>query len=57
MANDNVGIRVTDIALGLGRFPAGFYTSVHHRGLEWRTEIKSLSVDNDDLEWGGSIPM
>ena len=51
------GIRATDVVLGLGRTPVGFYTAVHHNGLEWRTQIKCLSVDDDAVEWGGPIPM
>jgi len=57
IANDRVGIRATDVALGLRRLPAGFYTVVHHSGLEWKTEVKRSSVDHDIVEWNGSIPM
>ena len=57
ITNDKVGIRATDIALGLRRIPAGFYTVVHHSGLEWRTENKPSSVNNDVVEWTGPIPM
>ena len=57
IANDTVGIKAADIALGLGRLPAGFYSVVHHSGLEWRTENKHSSVNNDVVEWGGPIPM
>ena len=55
--NDKVGIRAADVALGLGRIPAGFYIVVHHSGLEWRTENTHSSVNNDVVEWGGPIPM
>ena len=34
-------------ALGPGKTPLGFYIVVHHRGLEWRTESKRLSVNNN----------
>ena len=57
MTNDNVGIRVTDVALGLGRLPSGFYAVVHHSGLEWRTENKRSSIDDDLVEWSGPIPL
>lgn len=57
IANDKSGIRATDVALGLRRIPAGFYTVVHHSGLEWPTEIKRPSVNDDVIEWGGPIPM
>ena len=57
IVNDNVAIRATDVALGLGRVPAGFYTVVHHSGLEWKTENKPSSVNDDNVEWGGPIPM
>ena len=57
IADDKVDIRATDVALGLGRVPAGFYTMVHHSGLEWRTENKPSSVDDDVVEWNGPIPM
>ena len=52
-----VGVRATDIALGLRRLPAGFHTVVHHSGLEWRTENKPSSVNDDVVEWNGPIPM
>ena len=55
--NNNVGIRVTDVALGLRGIPAGFYVAIHHSGLEWRTGNKSLSVNHDVVEWTGPIPM
>ncbi|KAF8445026.1 CHAT domain-containing protein [Boletus edulis BED1] len=48
-------IRATGVALGLRRFPAGFYTAVHHSGLEWRTENKRSSVKDDVIEWSGPI--
>lgn len=57
ITNDKVGIRATDVVLHLGRIPAGFYTAVQHSGLAWRTDIKSVSVDNDNVEWDGLIPM
>jgi hypothetical protein len=57
MANDDVGIRATDITLGLGRLPCGFYTVVHHSGLEWRTGSKRCSVNDDVVDWCGPIPM
>ena len=57
MANDKAGIRATDVALGLGRLPCGFYTVVHHSGLEWRTENKRCPVNDDIVVWCGSIPM
>ncbi|KAF8123492.1 hypothetical protein EV363DRAFT_1420080 [Boletus edulis] len=49
-------IRVTDVALGLKQVPVGFYTVVRHSGLEWRTENKRSSA-NDDVEWRGPIPI
>jgi hypothetical protein len=52
-----VGIRVTDVALGLRRLPSGFHTVVHHSSLEWRTENKPSSVNDDVVEWNGPIPM
>ena len=57
MANDDVGVRATDLALGLRRIPAGFYTVVQHSGLEWRTENKRSSVNHDVVAWSGPIPM
>lgn len=48
--NDEVGIRATDLALGLRRIPAGFYTIIYHSGLKWRTENKPVSVDNNVIE-------
>ena len=57
LANNKVGIRATDIVLGLRRVSSGFYTVVHHNGLEWRTENKPSSVDDDVVEWSGPIPM
>ena len=57
MANDKVGIQATDVALGLRRVPSGFYTMVHHSGLEWSTENKPSSVNDDVVEWNGPIPM
>ena len=57
IANDKEGIRATDVALGLGRVPAGFYTVVHHSGLEWRTENKCSSVNDDIADWAELIPM
>ena len=56
VANDKAGIRATDVALGLGRIPAGFYIVVQHSGLEWRTENKHSSV-NDVVAWDGPITM
>ncbi|KAF8132578.1 TPR-like protein [Boletus edulis] len=50
-------IRATGVALGLRRFPAGFYTIVHHSGREWRTENKRSSVKDDVVEWSGPIPI
>ncbi|KAF8436587.1 CHAT domain-containing protein [Boletus edulis BED1] len=50
-------IRATGITLGLRRLPAGFYTIVHHSGLEWRTENKRSSVKGDVVEWSGPIPI
>ncbi|KAG6372542.1 hypothetical protein JVT61DRAFT_7651 [Boletus reticuloceps] len=50
-------IRATDVALGLRRLPAGFYIMVCHSGLEWRTENKPSSVNDDVVEWSGSIPL
>ena len=55
--NGFVGIRATDVALGLRRVPAGFYAVVHHSDLEWRTENKPSSVNDDVVEWSGPIPM
>jgi hypothetical protein len=52
-----VGIRADDVALGLRRVPSGFYAVVHHSGLEWRTENKRTSVNDDVVEWDGPIPM
>ncbi|KAN0082461.1 hypothetical protein V8E55_008256 [Tylopilus felleus] len=49
-------IQATDVALGLRRLPAGFYIAVHHSILEWRTENKSSSVNDDVIEWSGPIP-
>lgn len=57
IANDKVGIRAADVAVGLRRIPAGFYIAVQHSGREWRTENKSVSVNHDVIEWEGSIPM
>ena len=57
IANDTVGIRVADVALGLRRVPSGFYSVVNHSGLEWRTENKPSSVNDDVVEWDGPIPM
>lgn len=56
ITNDKVGIRATDLVLGLRRIPAGFYLVVHHSGLEWKTENKRSS-GNEDIEWNGSFPM
>ena len=55
--NNYVGIRATDVALGLRGIPAGFYAAIHHSGLEWRTENKPSSVNHDVVEWTGPIPM
>ena len=57
IANGKLGIRAADVVLGLERLPAGFYIVVQHSGLEWRTENKHSSVNNDVVEWGGAIPM
>ena len=57
MANDDVGVRATDLALGLRRIHAGFYTVVQHSSLEWRTENVRSSVNHDIVAWGGPIPM
>ncbi|KAH0828798.1 hypothetical protein J3R83DRAFT_3244 [Lanmaoa asiatica] len=50
-------IRATDPTAGLGRIPAGFYIAVHHSGLEWRTENKCLSVNDDVVQWDAPIPI
>ncbi|KAI9569441.1 CHAT domain-containing protein [Boletus coccyginus] len=50
-------IQATDVALGLRRVPAGFYTIVRHSALEWRTENKRSSVSHDLVEWSGPIPI
>ncbi|KAF8121583.1 CHAT domain-containing protein [Boletus edulis] len=50
-------IRATCVAFGLRRLPAGFYTVVHHSGLEWRTDNKRSSVKDDVVEWSGPIPI
>ena len=57
IANDDVGIRATNVALGLRRLPSGFYAVLHHSGLEWRTENKPSSANDDVVEWSGPIPM
>ena len=57
IAHDKVGIRATDIALGLRRIPSGFHTMVYHSGLKWRTKNKCSSVNDDVVEWSGPIPM
>ena len=57
IVNDKVGIRATDVALGLRRVPSGFHTVVHYNGLEWRTENKPSSTNDDVVEWSGPIPM
>ena len=57
IADDSIAIRATDVALGLRRLPAGFYIALYYNGLEWRTECKPSSVNNDVVEWSGSIPM
>jgi len=57
IVNNEVGIRATDVALGLKRVPAGFYAVVRHGCLEWRTENKRSSVNVDVVEWSGPIPM
>ncbi|KAF8436571.1 CHAT domain-containing protein [Boletus edulis BED1] len=57
MAHDEVDIRATDVVLGLRRFPARFYTVVRHSGLEWRTENKRSSVQDDVVEWNKPLPM
>ena len=38
--DNNIGIRATDVALGLRGIPTGFYAAIHHSGLEWRTDIR-----------------
>ncbi|KAF8129527.1 CHAT domain-containing protein [Boletus edulis] len=50
-------IRATDVVLGLRRFPASFYTVVRHSGLEWRTENKLSSVQDDAVEWNNPLPI
>ena len=57
LLNVKIAIRANYVALGLGRIPAGFYAVVHHNDLEWRTENKRSSVNNDVVEWDGPIPM
>ena len=57
IAKYKLGIRVTDVAIGLRRIPAGFYVEVQHNGLEWRTTNKPVSVNTDVVEWAGPIPM
>ncbi|KAG6373193.1 hypothetical protein JVT61DRAFT_6813 [Boletus reticuloceps] len=57
VADDREGIRATDVALGLRRLPAVFYTAVHHSGLEWRTENKHSFVNDDVVQWDGPIQM
>jgi hypothetical protein len=52
-----VGIRATDVALGFRRLPSAFYAVVHHSGLEWRTENKPTSANEDVVEWSGPIPV
>jgi hypothetical protein len=54
IANDKVGIRAADVALGLRRVPAGCHTVVH---LERRTENKRPSFNNDVVEWSGPVQM
>ena len=39
IANDNVGIRATGVALGLKRIPSGFHTVVHHGELRIRLPL------------------
>ncbi|KAF8138959.1 hypothetical protein EV363DRAFT_1394374 [Boletus edulis] len=55
IANDKVDIQATDIALGLRRVPAGFNAMVPCSGLEWRTENKRSSVNDDVVGWSGQI--
>ena len=55
--NNNIGIRATDVALGLRGIPAGFYAAIRHSGLEWRTENKPSLVNHDIVEWTEPIPM
>ncbi|KAG6371215.1 TPR-like protein [Boletus reticuloceps] len=55
--NDKVDIRAKGPALGLRRLPVGFYTVVHHSGLEWRTGNKRSSVNDGVVEWSGPIPL
>ncbi|KAI9566383.1 hypothetical protein HD554DRAFT_1189325 [Boletus coccyginus] len=50
-------IQATDVALGLRRVPAGFYSVMHHSGREWRTEHKRSSVNHNVVEWSGPIPI
>ncbi|KAG6373736.1 hypothetical protein JVT61DRAFT_5876 [Boletus reticuloceps] len=50
-------IRATNVTVGLRRLPAGFYTVVHHSGLEWRSENKRSSVNDGVVEWSGPIPI
>ena len=57
ITNDKAGLRAENVALGLGRIPAGFYVVVQHSGLEWRTENKHSLVNNNVVEWGGPIPL
>ncbi|KAF8436638.1 CHAT domain-containing protein [Boletus edulis BED1] len=52
-----MNIRAKRPALGIRRLPAGFYTVVHHSGLEWRTENKRSSASDDVVEWSGPIPL
>ncbi|KAF8436591.1 CHAT domain-containing protein [Boletus edulis BED1] len=50
-------IRATDVVLGLRRFPARFYTIIRHSGLEWGTENKCSSVQDDAVEWNKPVPI
>ncbi|KAF8129498.1 hypothetical protein EV363DRAFT_1168685 [Boletus edulis] len=50
-------IRVTDVVLGLRRFPSRFYTIIRHSGLEWGTENECSSVQDDAVEWNKPLPM
>jgi hypothetical protein len=57
MANFRIGIRATDVTVGLRRIPAGFYAAVQHNGLERRTTNKPVLVNNDVVQWGGPITL
>ena len=55
--NDKVAIRAKNVTSDSGRIPAGFYVVVHHSDLEYRTETKRPSADDNVAEWDGPIPM